>query len=124
MIVTVEELKQAKKMLYERNIKYDKDIEVGIMVETPAAAVMTKDLAKEVDFFSIGTNDLIQYMTASDRLNVKVQNLYDTCNIAVLRMVQQIIEAGHSENIRVGICSEMASDYKMVPILVGMELKN
>lgn len=127
MIVTVEELRQAKELVEEakarlrqENQTFNARIEIGIMVETPAAAVLAATFAKEVDFFSIGSNDLIQYVTASDRLNPKVQYLYDSRNLAVLHLIRQVAQAAHGAGIPVSVCGEMASDYKLIPVLVGL----
>ncbi|TCL76456.1 phosphotransferase system enzyme I (PtsI) [Hydrogenispora ethanolica] len=127
MIVTLEELLQAKRLVAEagRQLRregaaFNERIPVGIMIETPAAAVMARALAREADFFSIGSNDLIQYVTAADRLNAKVQYLYDPRNLAVLRLIRQVADAAHAAGIPVSVCGEMASDEKLLPLLVGM----
>lgn len=127
MIVTVEEVRQAKifvkramEKLDQEGTKYDSKIRLGIMIETPAAVLLSDCLAKEVDFFSIGTNDLIQYTTATDRMNDKVQYLYDNCNISVLRAVNIVIRNAHRENIPVSICGEAAADERLLPLWVGM----
>lgn len=129
MISSLEELLEAKEVLEgvkkdldDENIEYDKDIQVGIMIEIPAAAVMSDILAKHVDFFSIGTNDLIQYTTAVDRMNEKIHHLYSFFNPAVLRLIKMTIDNGHKEDIWVGMCGEMAGDQKIIPILLGMGL--
>lgn len=129
MIVTVEELRMAKQMvktamtqLEERNIPYNKEIETGIMIETPASVLISDKLAKEADFFSIGTNDLIQYTTATDRMNDKVQYLYDVCNLSVLKAVYQVIQNGHKAGIKVGMCGEAASDERLTPVWLGFGL--
>ena len=129
MIATLEELKQAKAiltaekaLLLSKGIDVSEDIEIGIMIETPAAALLADYLAKEVDFFSIGTNDLIQYTMAADRLNERVSYLYQPYHPAILRLVKQVIDAGHKEGKWVGMCGEMAGDPIAVPLLVGMGL--
>lgn len=129
MIATLEELKQAKAilaaekaLLLSKGIDVSEDIEIGIMIETPAAALLADHLAKEVDFFSIGTNDLIQYTMAADRLNERVSYLYQPYHPAILRLVKQVIDAGHKEGKWVGMCGEMAGDPIAVPLLVGMGL--
>lgn len=129
MIATVEEFRQAKAILEEvradlkaEGIEVADDIEVGIMIEIPAAAVMADKLAKEVDFFSIGTNDLIQYTMAADRMNERVSYLYQPYNPAVLRLIKFVIEAAHAEGKWCGMCGEVAGDQTAVPILMGLGL--
>lgn len=129
MIISAEELEKAnaflaecKKELDAERIPYDKNVEVGIMVETPAAVFCASELARKVDFFSIGTNDLTQYITAVDRGNKRVAHLYDSKNPAVLRAIKQVIAAGHAAGIKVGMCGEFASDESAVPLLLGMGL--
>ena len=103
-------------------IPYAKDVEGGIMVEIPAAAVYADELAKHVDFFSIGTNDLIQYTFAVDRMNQKISYLYNQCNPAVLRLIKMTIDGAHKQGKWVGMCGESAGDARMIPILLGMGL--
>lgn len=129
MIATIEEIKQAKAILFEEKealkqdgIPVSEDIEIGIMVEIPAVAVMADQFAKYVDFFSIGTNDLIQYTMASDRMNEMVSYLYQQCNPAILRMIYNVILAAHKQGKWVGMCGEMAGDMNNIPILLGMGL--
>lgn len=129
MIATVRELLEAKVILSEvmdsldeASILYDKNIEVGMMIEVPSAAIMSDILAKHVDFFSIGTNDLIQYTVAVDRMNENLKELYDPFNPAVLRLINRIIKNGHKEDIWVGMCGEVAGDLKIIPLLLGMGL--
>ena len=129
MVTTVDELRQAKLILdnvkeelKREKVKFNDLIEVGIMIETPAAAIISDKLAKEADFFSIGTNDLVQYTVAVDRGNQRVSYLYDYYDPAVLRLIKLVIENGHQEGIKVGICGEAAADPKLVPLLVGMEI--
>ena len=129
MISSIEELREAKVILEEtkieldrENIAYNKEIEVGIMVEIPAVAVMSDLFAKEVDFFSIGTNDLIQYTTAVDRGNIQISHLYNQFHPALLRLVKTVIDNGHKEGIWVGMCGEVAGDPMLIPILIGMGL--
>jgi phosphotransferase system enzyme I (PtsI) len=129
MIISLEELREAKAVLREckeelkkQNIACDQNIEVGMMIETPASILMIEDFAKEVDFFSIGTNDLTQYLLAVDRGNKKISGLYNSFHPAVLRSVRKVIEAGHSQNIKVGMCGEFASDEKAVKLLLGLGL--
>lgn len=129
MVTCIEEYRQAKdlvadliKELDEAGTACDKEIQVGIMVETAAASLMADVFAKEVDFFSIGTNDLTQYTMAVDRGNEKVSYLYSTFNPAVLRSIRHIIECGRKEGIMVGMCGEAASDPLMIPLLLAFGL--
>ncbi|MBB5354084.1 phosphotransferase system enzyme I (PtsI) [Anoxybacillus mongoliensis] len=129
MIATLDEFRQAKAILLEEKEKLvaegvavSDDIEVGMMVEIPAAAVLADQFAKEVDFFSIGTNDLIQYTMASDRMNERVSYLYQPYNPAILRLIYNVIEAAHKEGKWVGMCGEMAGEELAVPILLAFGL--
>lgn len=129
MIATIQEFRDAKAILLEEQeklvasgIAVSSDIEIGMMVEIPATAVMANSFAKEVDFFSIGTNDLIQYTMAADRMNEKVAYLYQPYNPAILRLIQMVIEAAHKEQKWVGMCGEMAGDELAVPLLLGLGL--
>ena len=106
--------------LDEKAIAYDKDMEVGIMVETPAAAVMSDELAKEVDFFSIGSNDLTQYTLAIDRQQTALDAFFDSHHPAVLRLIQQTIENGHKAGIWVGICGELGADLTLTETFLRM----
>lgn len=115
-------LEKAKEELRKENIPFNEDIEIGIMVEIPAVAVHSDIFAKEVDFFSIGTNDLIQYTLAVDRGNQEISYLYNQYHPAVLRLIQMTIENGHKEGIWVGMCGEAAGDEKLIPLLLGMGL--
>ena len=127
MISTLQEVHQAKRMIEEvkkdlinQKIPFRSNIEIGVMIETPAAALISDQLAKEVDFFSIGTNDLTQYTIAVDRMNRQVAYLYNTRHPAVLKLIEMTIKNGHKENIGVGICGEAAADPDLVEIFVTM----
>lgn len=129
MVTCIEEFREAKalveevkKELDEKGIAYKKDIQMGIMVETAAASLMADVFAKEVDFFSIGTNDLTQYTMSVDRGNDKVSYLYSPLNPAVLRSIRHVIECGRKEGIMVGMCGEAASDPVMIPLLLAFGL--
>lgn len=127
MIVNLEELLRAKELLEEakgelaaRGAQFRADVSVGIMVETPAAVLLSDVLAKHVSFFSVGSNDLIQYTTATDRQNEGVQYLYDPCNISVLRSIKLTCDSAHARGIEIGICGETASDPLLIPLWVAM----
>ena len=129
MISSLEELLQAKQVVKEvlaeldsEGVAYAKDVEIGMMIEVPSAAVISDVLAKHVDFFSIGTNDLIQYTCAVDRMNQKISYLYNQFNPAVLRLIKTVIDNAHKEGKWAGMCGESAGDQKMIPILLGMGL--
>ena len=129
MISSLEELLDAKEVIKEvlkeldaENIAYSNDVEVGMMIEIPSAAVISDVLAKHVDFFSIGTNDLIQYTCAVDRMNQKISHLYNQFNPAVLRLIKMVIDNAHKEGKWVGMCGESAGDQRMIPILLGFGL--
>ena len=115
-------LEDIKRQLGKDGIAYNKDVKVGVMMETPAACMMADALAKEADFFSIGTNDLTGYTMAVDRGNAKVAYLYSTYNPAVLRAIKRIIECGKAEGIMVGMCGEAAADPKLIPLLLAFGL--
>ncbi len=129
LVTGVDELRQVKTMVAdimkefdEKDIPYNKNIEIGVMMETPAACMMADALAKEAAFFSIGTNDLTGYTMAVDRGNAKVAYLYSTYNPAVLRAIKRIIECGRKEGIMVGMCGEAAADPKLIPLLLAFGL--
>jgi phosphotransferase system enzyme I (PtsI) len=109
-----------KRELSKNGIEFNDNIEVGIMIETPAAAMIAEDLAKKVDFFSIGTNDLVQYALAVDRSNEKVAYLYQPAHPAILRLMKRTVDAARENGIWVGVCGEMAGDPRYTPLLVGM----
>jgi phosphotransferase system enzyme I (PtsI) len=115
-------LAEVKEELTREGIPHAEDFEVGAMIEIPSAALTADILAKEVDFFSIGTNDLIQYTLAVERVNDKIAHLYQPCHPAVLRLMEQVVEVGHANDIWVGICGEVAADPAMCLILMGMGL--
>ena len=129
MISSIEELRESKKIIQEvkdelrtKKIPFNENIEIGIMIEIPSAALMAEELAKECDFFSIGTNDLIQYTVAVERGNEKVANLYTHFHPAVIKLIKSAIDGAHKNNILCGMCGEAAGDPSFIPLLVGLGL--
>ncbi|MFB5678686.1 phosphoenolpyruvate--protein phosphotransferase [Paenibacillus terreus] len=129
MIATLGEFREAKAILLEEKAKLasegvqvSEEIQVGIMVEIPSTAVLADQFAKEVDFFSIGTNDLIQYTMAADRMNERVSYLYQPYNPAILRLIKMVIDAAHANGRWAGMCGEMAGDATAIPLLLGLGL--
>jgi phosphoenolpyruvate-protein phosphotransferase len=129
MIATIDEVRRAKALLDEARSELNREgqpvaeeIQIGIMVEIPSVAVLADQFSKEVDFFSIGTNDLTQYTFAAERTNEKVASLTDPCHPAILRQIHSVIQAAHDQGIWVGLCGEMAGDPKAIPLLLGLGL--
>lgn len=129
MIGTVEELRQSKDIIHEcmkelqlEGVAYDGTIKIGIMIEVPSAAVMSRELAEEVDFFSIGTNDLIGYIMAADRMNHAVSYLYQEVQPAVLKLIRMTVDNGHQAGIPVSMCGNSAANPQLIPVYLGMGL--
>jgi phosphotransferase system enzyme I (PtsI) len=129
MISNLQELREVKNVLKEVQLElkenliaYNESIEIGMMIEIPSAALISDQFAKEVDFFSIGTNDLIQYTVAVDRMNERISHLFDPFHPAVLRLIKMVIDNGHKAGKWVGMCGEMAGDPAIIPLLIGMGL--
>ena len=129
MIISVSEVKRIKEIieevkaeLRETGIPFREDVEIGIMIETPASVMVSRELAKEVDFFSVGTNDLTQYTLAIDRQNQKLDNFYDPHHPAVLRMIQMAADNAHAEGKWIGICGELGADLELTETFLKMGL--
>ncbi|MBM7624173.1 phosphoenolpyruvate--protein phosphotransferase [Sporohalobacter salinus] len=129
MISSLEELRAANNILEEvkeelrqENKEFDEDLEVGMMIEVPATAMIADALAQETDFFSIGTNDLIQYTTATDRMNNNISHLYQPFHPAILKFIKRVVDAGHAAGNWVGMCGEVAGDKRLTPFLLGIGL--
>ena len=129
MVVSVDEVRQSKRLLeeckqelLERHESFDRDLEIGIMVETPAAAVMGHELAQEVDFFSVGTNDLLQYTLAADRQSPALSRLCEENKEPVLRLIQAAADAIHAKGGWIGICGEMAADLLLTQRFADMQI--
>ena len=126
MIISVDEVHQIKAIIAEVKTELDeegipyKDVELGVMIETPAAVMISEDLAKEVDFFSVGTNDLTQYTLAIDRQNPKLDAFYDSHHPAILKMLQMIVDNGHKGGCWVGICGELGADTTLTETFLKM----
>jgi phosphotransferase system enzyme I (PtsI) len=130
LITNVQEMMQARMILRdvmedldEEHIEYDRDIKIGIMIETPSAALTASTLARDVDFFSVGTNDLTQYTLAVDRGNELVSTLYSSADPAVLRLLRTVIQDAHKSQIELHICGEMASEPEYIMLLLGMGVR-
>jgi len=130
LIATLLELRQAKMIvsdviedLEEAGVPFRRDVPIGMMVEVPSAAMMAEEFAREVDFFSIGTNDLIQYTLAADRSDQNVSNLYRPGDPSILRLIRRVVTAGRNHSVPVTVCGQMSSDPKFIPLLVGMGLR-
>lgn len=129
MIISMEEvyflkneINYIKNLLVKDNINFDENIKIGAMIETPSAAIICSHLAEELDFFSIGTNDLTQFILAVDRNNVKVSNLYNPLCPSVLNLIKYVVNSIHENNKKIGICGELASNLNSIKLLLGLGL--
>jgi phosphotransferase system enzyme I (PtsI) len=118
----LELIERAKRELSAKKVAFEPNTEVGVMIEVPSAALLADAIAERVDFLSIGTNDLVQYLLAVDRGNVRIAHLFENLHPAVLRLIKSVIDAGHSRGVWVGMCGEMAADRLATLLLIGMEI--
>jgi phosphotransferase system enzyme I (PtsI) len=116
-------LEDVKEDLEEQGVPFKRNVPVGMMVEVPSAALLADEFAREVDFFSIGTNDLIQYTLAVDRSDPDVANLYSSGDPSILRLIRLVVEAARKRDIPVTVCGQMSSDPKFIPLLIGMGIR-